>query len=75
MEKFLIVTLAILLCCAVFFAYKEETSFVEFKDTGLPVKGHWQKVRQDGYEINVLELEHGWLVYKHGITFVPRPLK
>ena len=67
--------MAILLCVAAYLAYEEETSFVEFKDTTLPVNGHWQKVRQDGNECRILELEHGWLVYKNGITFVPKPSK
>ena len=75
MEKFLIAVIAILVCVAAFLLYKEEASLVEFKDTTLPVNGRWQKVRQDGIECKILELEHGWLVYKNGITFVPRPSK
>ena len=68
------VLLAVLFCALFFLIYKEETSLVEFRDTGLPVKGKsWQKVRLNGYETRVLELEHGWLVQDHGITCVPKP--
>jgi hypothetical protein len=66
-----------LFCVLIVLAVKDMTSYVEFKDTTLPVvKGKsWQKVSQDGYTTRVLELEHGWLVQDHGITFVPKTAK
>lgn len=76
MKHFLLVILGCCICALIYLIYKEEISIVEFKDTSLPVKGKtWQKVRQDGYECRVLELEHGWLVFDHGVAFVPKPTK